>query len=33
VLSNAKLQARFGAELLPWESALEETLQALRNAE
>ncbi|MGB0083587.1 MAG: dTDP-4-dehydrorhamnose reductase [Terracidiphilus sp.] len=32
VLSNAKLQARFGLELLPWESALEETLQALRNA-
>ena len=32
VLSNARLQARFGVELLPWESALEETLQALRNA-
>ncbi len=32
VLSNAKLQARFGVELLPWESALEETLQALCNA-
>jgi dTDP-4-dehydrorhamnose reductase len=32
VLSNAKLQARFGIELSPWESALEETLQALRNA-
>jgi dTDP-4-dehydrorhamnose reductase len=31
VLSNAKLQARFNVELLPWESALEETLQALRN--
>ena len=32
VLSNAKLQARFGIKLSPWESALEETLQALRNA-
>jgi dTDP-4-dehydrorhamnose reductase len=32
VLSNAKLQARFGVELSPWESALEETLQALHNA-
>jgi dTDP-4-dehydrorhamnose reductase len=32
VLSNAKLHARFGIELSPWESALEETLQALRNA-
>jgi dTDP-4-dehydrorhamnose reductase len=32
VLSNAKLQARFGIKLLPWESALEETLQALRNS-
>ena len=32
VLSNAKLQARFAEKLLPWESALEETLQALRNA-
>src|SRR5271166_3582806 len=32
VLSNAKLQARFGIELSPWEPALEETLQALRNA-
>jgi dTDP-4-dehydrorhamnose reductase len=32
VLSNAKLQARFGMQLSPWESALEETLQALRNA-
>ncbi len=32
VLSNAKLQARFGVELLQWQSALEETLQALRNA-
>jgi dTDP-4-dehydrorhamnose reductase len=31
VLSNAKLRARFGVELLSWESALEETLQALRN--
>jgi dTDP-4-dehydrorhamnose reductase len=33
VLSNAKLQARFAEKLLPWESALEETLQALRNSE
>jgi dTDP-4-dehydrorhamnose reductase len=33
VLSNAKLQTRFGVELSPWESALEETLQVLRNAE
>ena len=32
VLSNAKLHARFGVELSSWESALEETLQALRNA-
>jgi dTDP-4-dehydrorhamnose reductase len=32
VLSNAKLQARFDVELLPWEAALEQTLQALRNA-
>ena len=32
VLSNAKLQARFAEKLLPWEAALEETLQALRNA-
>ena len=32
VLSNAKLQARFAEKLLPWESALEEALQALRNA-
>jgi dTDP-4-dehydrorhamnose reductase len=32
VLSNVKLQARFAVELPPWESALEETLQALRNA-
>jgi dTDP-4-dehydrorhamnose reductase len=32
VLSNAKLQARFGMELSPWESALEETIRALRNA-
>jgi dTDP-4-dehydrorhamnose reductase len=32
VLSNAKLHARFGIELLPWESALEEALQALRMA-
>jgi hypothetical protein len=33
VLSNAKLQARFAEKLSPWESALEEALQALRNAE
>ena len=32
VLSNARLHARFGVELPPWESALEETLQVLRNA-
>lgn len=32
VLSNARLQARFGVELAPWEAALEDTLQALRNA-
>lgn len=32
VLSNAKLQNRFGVALSPWESALEETLQALRNS-
>jgi len=32
VLSNSKLQARFAEKLLPWEAALEETLQALRIA-
>ena len=32
VLSNAKLCDRFGVELSPWESALDETLQVLRNA-
>ncbi len=32
VLSNAKLQARFAEKLSPWETALEETLQALSNA-
>ncbi len=32
VLSNARLQARFGIELAPWEAALEDTLHALRNA-
>lgn len=32
VLSNAKLHARFNVALSPWESALEETLQSLRNA-
>jgi dTDP-4-dehydrorhamnose reductase len=31
VLSNAKLHARFGVELVPWETALEEALQVLRN--
>jgi dTDP-4-dehydrorhamnose reductase len=33
VLSNAKLHDRFGVELTPWESALDETLQVLRKAE
>ena len=32
VLSNAKLRARFGVELPPWESALDETLEAMRNS-
>jgi dTDP-4-dehydrorhamnose reductase len=32
VLSNAKLKARFSVELSSWEAALEETLEALRNA-
>jgi dTDP-4-dehydrorhamnose reductase len=32
VLSNAKLRARFGVELPPWESALDETLEAVRNS-
>lgn len=32
VLSNAKLKNRFGVELASWEAALEETLQALREA-
>ena len=32
LLSNAKLRARFGVELSPWQSALEETLQILRAA-
>jgi dTDP-4-dehydrorhamnose reductase len=31
VLSNAKLHARFGVQLDPWEIALDETLEALRN--
>jgi dTDP-4-dehydrorhamnose reductase len=31
VLSNAKLHARFGVELVPWETALEEAHQVLRN--
>jgi dTDP-4-dehydrorhamnose reductase len=33
VLSNAKLHARFGVQLAPWESALEQTLQTLRTSE
>lgn len=32
VLSNAKLHARFAIELSPWHAALEEALQALRDA-
>lgn len=32
VLSNAKLHARFAIELSPWQAALEEALQALRDA-
>jgi dTDP-4-dehydrorhamnose reductase len=32
VLSNAKLHAHFGVELPPWESALDETLEAMRNS-
>lgn len=32
VLSNAKLRDRFGVQLDPWESALDETLEALRIA-
>jgi len=32
VLWNAKLHSQFGVELAPWQSALEETLQALVNA-
>ena len=32
VLSNAKLHARFAVQLPPWQSALEETLQALRES-
>jgi len=32
VLSNAKLHARFGVELPPWQSALDETLEAMRNS-
>jgi dTDP-4-dehydrorhamnose reductase len=32
VLSNAKLEARFGVQLAPWEAALDETLQILHNA-
>ena len=33
VLSNAKLHDRFDVELAPWELALEETLEVLRNAQ
>ena len=33
VLSNARLQSRFGLQLAPWESALEEALHALQNAQ
>ena len=33
VLSNAKLHAHFGVELPPWESALDEALQRLRDSE
>jgi dTDP-4-dehydrorhamnose reductase len=33
VLSNAKLHARFGVQLDPWEIALDETLDALRRTE
>jgi dTDP-4-dehydrorhamnose reductase len=32
VLLNAKLNKRFGVELPPWESALDETLETLRNS-
>jgi len=32
VLSNDKLHAHFGVELPPWESALDETLEAMRNS-
>ena len=33
VLSNAKLRARFGIELSPWETALDETLQRLQKSQ
>jgi len=33
VLSNAKLRARFGVQLAPWEIALDETLERLRKYE
>lgn len=33
VLSNRKLNDRFGVRLAPWESALDETFEALRKAE
>ncbi len=32
VLSNAKLQSRFDFQLHPWQTALDETLQSLRNS-
>jgi dTDP-4-dehydrorhamnose reductase len=32
VLSNARLAARFGIQLSPWEAALEEVLQALKSS-
>ncbi|MGA2570066.1 MAG: dTDP-4-dehydrorhamnose reductase [Terracidiphilus sp.] len=31
LLSNAKLNARFGVQLAPWEAALDETIECLRN--
>ncbi len=33
VLSNAKLQSRFDFQLAPWQTALDETLESLRNSE
>ena len=32
VLSNVRLQSRFDLQLDPWQTALEETLQSLRNS-